>query len=73
MHTVPHWGPDTVLKDIWIWNIFYNTNHLCLIGYKHLSSFNKIDTISIESPYKGLMTPKYIMSQYLTSSGCLSI
>jgi hypothetical protein len=66
MHTVPHWVPNTVLKDIWIWNIFYNTNHLCLatalIGYKHLFPFNKIDILSTESPYKGLMTPRYIMS-----------
>jgi hypothetical protein len=56
MHTVPHWGPNTVLKDIWIWNIFYNTNHICLatalIGYKHLFPFNKIDILSTESPYK---------------------
>ena len=39
-------GPDTVLRDIWIWNIFYNTDHLCLaealIGYGHFFSFNKI-------------------------------
>ena len=36
-------GPDTVLRDIWIWNIFYNTDHLCLaaalIGYRYFFSF----------------------------------
>jgi hypothetical protein len=36
-------GPDIVLRDIWIWNIFYNADHLCLaaalIGYRHFFSF----------------------------------
>jgi hypothetical protein len=36
-------GPDTVLRDIWIWNIIFNADHLCLagalIGYRHFFSF----------------------------------
>lgn len=42
-------GPETVLRDVWIWNIIYNTDHLCLaaalIGYRHFFSFNRIDAI----------------------------
>ncbi|HEY9387382.1 MAG TPA: hypothetical protein VIP70_10105 [Nitrososphaeraceae archaeon] len=39
----------TTVKDyVWIWNIFYTSDHLCLaaalIGYKHFFSFSKIDT-----------------------------
>ena len=37
----------TVQNYIWIWNIFYNSDHLCLaaalIGYKHFFSLSKID------------------------------
>jgi hypothetical protein len=37
----------TVQNYIWIWNIFYNSDHLCLaaalIGYKHFFSLGKID------------------------------
>ena len=37
----------TVQNYIWIWNIFYNSVHLCLaaalIGYKHFFSLSKID------------------------------
>jgi ABC-type Fe3+ transport system permease subunit len=37
----------TVQNYIWIWNIFYNSDHLCLaaalIGYKHFFTFSKID------------------------------
>jgi hypothetical protein len=37
----------TVQNYIWIWNILYNSDHLCLaaalIGYKYFFSFNKID------------------------------
>ena len=39
-------GPDIVLRDVWIWNIIFNADHLCLaaalIGYRHFFSFNKI-------------------------------
>ena len=42
-------GPEIVLRDIWIWNIFYNADHLCLaaalIGYRHFFSSNKIDKL----------------------------
>jgi small-conductance mechanosensitive channel len=37
----------TVQNYIWIWNILYNSDHLCLaaalIGYKYFFSFSKID------------------------------
>ena len=23
-------GPDIVLRDVWIWNIIFNTDHLCI-------------------------------------------
>jgi hypothetical protein len=42
------YGSDTVQRDVWIWDIFYNSCGLCLaaalIGYKYFFSFNKIDT-----------------------------
>jgi hypothetical protein len=41
------YGSDTVQRDVWIWDIFYNSCGLCLaaalIGYKNFFSFNKID------------------------------
>jgi hypothetical protein len=41
------YGSDTVQRDVWIWDIFYNSSGLCLaaalIGYKNFFSFNKID------------------------------
>jgi hypothetical protein len=41
------YGSDTVQRDVWIWDIFYNSCSLCLaaalIGYKNFFSFNKID------------------------------
>jgi hypothetical protein len=41
-------GPDIVLRDVWKWNIMFNADHLCiaaaLIGYRHLFSFNRVDT-----------------------------
>jgi hypothetical protein len=43
------YGPDIVQRDVWIWDIFYNSCGLCLaaalIGYKYLFSFNRIDTL----------------------------
>jgi hypothetical protein len=37
------YGPDTVQKEVWIWDIIYNADHLCLaaalIGYRHFFSF----------------------------------
>ena len=37
----------TVQDYVWIWNIFYNTDHLCLaaalVGYRHFFSFSKIN------------------------------
>ena len=42
-------GPDIALRDVWIWNIIFNTDHLCLaaalVGYRHLFSFNRIDRL----------------------------
>jgi hypothetical protein len=39
----------TVQNYIWIWNVLYNSDHLCLaaalIGYRHFFSFNRIDTL----------------------------
>ncbi|MGA9166987.1 MAG: hypothetical protein WB053_06355 [Nitrososphaeraceae archaeon] len=41
------YGPDSVQRDVWIWDIIYNVDHLCLaaalIGYKLFFSFSKID------------------------------
>jgi hypothetical protein len=41
------YGSDIVQRDVWIWDIFYNSCGLCLaaalIGYKSFFSFNKID------------------------------
>jgi hypothetical protein len=40
------YGSDTVQRDVWIWDIFYNSCGLCLaaalVGYKSFFSFNKI-------------------------------
>jgi ABC-type Fe3+ transport system permease subunit len=42
------YGPDTAQRDVWIWDIFYNSSGLCLatalIGYKHFFSFTSVDT-----------------------------
>jgi hypothetical protein len=42
------YGPDTVQRDVWIWDIFYNSFGLCLaaalLGYKNFFSFHRIDT-----------------------------
>src|ERR671910_253192 len=39
----------TVQNYIWIWNVLYNSDHLCLaaalIGYRHFFSFNRLDTL----------------------------
>jgi hypothetical protein len=41
------YGPDTVQKEVWIWDIIYNADHLCLaaalIGYRHFFSFYRHD------------------------------
>jgi hypothetical protein len=38
-------GPDIVQRDIWIWGIIFNTDHLCLaaalIGYRYFFYFHK--------------------------------
>jgi len=38
----------TVQDYVWMWNILYNSDHLCLaaavVGYRHLFSFSKINT-----------------------------
>jgi hypothetical protein len=38
----------TVQDYVWMWNILYNSDHLCLaaavVGYRHLFSFRKINT-----------------------------
>ncbi|HEY3525594.1 MAG TPA: hypothetical protein VGK47_05315 [Nitrososphaeraceae archaeon] len=37
------YGPDSVQRDVWIWNVIYNADHLCLaaalIGYASFFSF----------------------------------
>jgi hypothetical protein len=39
------YGPDTVQRDVWVWNVIWNADHLCLaaalIGYRHFFSFNR--------------------------------
>jgi hypothetical protein len=39
------YGPSSVQRDVWIWSVIYNANHLCLaaalIGYRHFFSFNR--------------------------------
>jgi hypothetical protein len=39
------YGPDAVQRDVWIWNVIYNADHLCLaaalIGYGSFFSFGK--------------------------------
>src|SRR5918994_805803 len=41
------YGPESVQRDVWIWNIIYNADHLCLaaalIGYGSFFSFRKQD------------------------------
>jgi hypothetical protein len=41
------YGPDSVQRDVWIWNLIYNADHLCLatavIGYGSFFSFRKSD------------------------------
>ena len=40
-------GPEIVIRDVWIWNIIFNADHLCLaaalVGYRHFFSFSKIN------------------------------
>jgi hypothetical protein len=39
------YGPDSVQRDVWIWDVIYNADHLCLaaalIGYGSFFSFRK--------------------------------
>ena len=39
------YGPDSVQRDVWIWNVIYNADHLCLaaalIGYGSFFSFKR--------------------------------
>jgi hypothetical protein len=39
------YGPDSVQRDVWIWDVIYNADHLCLaaalIGYASFFSFRK--------------------------------
>ena len=41
------YGPDSVQRDVWIRNVIYNADHLCLaaalIGYGSFFSFRKQD------------------------------
>jgi hypothetical protein len=43
------YGPDSVQRDVWIWNIIYNADHLCLaaalVGYASFFSFKKQDIL----------------------------
>jgi hypothetical protein len=42
-------GPDILQRDVWIWNIIFNADHLCfaaaLVGYRSFFSFIRIDTL----------------------------
>src|SRR5918994_5150516 len=44
------YGPESVQRDVWIWNITYNADHLCLaaalVGYGSFFSFRKQDSRS---------------------------
>jgi len=43
------YGPSSVQRDVWIWDVIYNADHLCLaaalIGYRHFFSFNRQNTL----------------------------
>lgn len=43
------YGSDAVQREVWIWDIFYNSCGLCLatalIGYRNFFSINSIDTL----------------------------
>ena len=43
------YGPDSVQRDVWKWNIIYNADHLCLaaalVGYASFFSFKKQDIL----------------------------
>jgi hypothetical protein len=43
------YGPDSVQRDVWIWNVIYNADHLCLaaavVGYGSFFSFRKTDLL----------------------------
>jgi hypothetical protein len=42
------YGPDIVQRDVWIWDMFYNSFGLCLaaalFGYKNFFLFNRVNT-----------------------------
>lgn len=42
-------GSDIFQRDVWIWNIIFNAEHLCfaaaLVGYRSFFSFNRVDTL----------------------------
>jgi len=50
------YGPDTVQRDVWIWDVFYNADHLCfaaaLIGYRHLFSFNRQNSYNTKDTHR---------------------
>jgi len=41
------YGQDSVQRDVWIWDVIYNADHLCLaaavVGYRSFYSFRKLD------------------------------
>jgi hypothetical protein len=49
------YGSDSVQRDVWIWNVIYNADHLCLaaalIGYGSFFSFRKQDRKSSQFKY----------------------
>jgi hypothetical protein len=50
-------GPNKLQRDVWIWNLIFNADHLCnaaaLIGYRYFFSFNRADmTLKIEGVTK---------------------
>jgi hypothetical protein len=51
------YGPDSVQRDVWIWNVIYNADHLCLaaalIGYGSFFSFRKQDSKSSQGNRTG--------------------
>ena len=50
------YGPDTVQRDVWIWNVIWNADHLCLaaalIGYRHFFSFNRQNSYNTQDTHR---------------------
>jgi hypothetical protein len=50
------YGPDSVQRDVWIWDAIYNADHFCLaaalIGYRHFFSFNRQNGYDTEDTHR---------------------